>query len=145
MLTHWPLFPNDKRHKKYRCVDHNIAKLCEWLWETFKEAQVQSMSEAERQKWFYEKLMPFHWNQMIWSWLKLMPTEGGGKWRTGGRRNHTKWSARFAEGIPSYLMRNQWTGCSWVLHWNWLFLIISTEGTPLCMVKLSGPGAPPPT
>ena len=31
-------------------------------------------------------------------------------------------------------MRNQQTGCSWVLHWNQLFLITPIEGTPLCMV-----------
>ena len=38
--------------------------------------------------------MSFHWNQMTWSWLKLMPTKGRGKLRTGGRRNHMKWSDR---------------------------------------------------
>ena len=41
---------------------------------------------------------------------------------------------KVAEGIPSYLIRNQWIGCSWVLHWNWLFLITSTEGTAICMI-----------
>ena len=35
-------------------------------------------------------LMPFWWNQVTWYWLKLMPTGGGGKWRTSGRRNHMK-------------------------------------------------------
>ena len=35
--------------------DYYIAKLCEWLWEAFKEAQVQSTSEAERQKWYYDR------------------------------------------------------------------------------------------
>ena len=39
--------------------------------------------------------MPFHWNQVTWSWLKLMPTGGGGKWRTDGRRNCSKWNARW--------------------------------------------------
>ena len=39
--------------KKHQCVDHYIAELCEWLWEAFKEVQVQSMSEAERQKQHY--------------------------------------------------------------------------------------------
>ena len=38
------------------------------------------------------------------------------------------------EGVPPYLVKNQWTGFSQVLHWNWLFLIAWTEGTPLCMV-----------
>ena len=40
--------------KKYQCVDHYIANLCEWLLEAFKEDQVQSTSEAERQKWYYD-------------------------------------------------------------------------------------------
>ena len=39
------------------------------------------------------KLMPFHWNQATWSWLKLMPTKGGERWKTDGRSNHMKWNA----------------------------------------------------
>ena len=38
------------------------------------------------------KLMPFHWNWATWSWLKLMPTKGGERWKTSGRRNHMKWN-----------------------------------------------------
>ena len=40
------------------------------------------------------KLMLLHWNQVTWSWLKPMPIERGGKWRTSGRMNHTKWGAK---------------------------------------------------
>ena len=32
--------------KKHQGVDHYVAKLCEWLWEDFKQVQVQSTSEA---------------------------------------------------------------------------------------------------
>ena len=32
-----------------------ITELHEWLNEAFKEAQVQSMSEVEREKWYYER------------------------------------------------------------------------------------------
>ena len=35
-------FPLNKGHKNTQSVDHYVAKLCEWLWEAFKEAQVQS-------------------------------------------------------------------------------------------------------
>ena len=38
------------------------------------------------------------------------------------------------DGVPSYLIKNQQTGHSWVLHQNWLFLITPARGTPLCMV-----------
>ena len=41
--------------KKHQCVDHYIAELGEWLWEAFKQAQVQSTSEAERQKQYYDR------------------------------------------------------------------------------------------
>ena len=39
---------------------------------------------------------------------------------------------RIAEGIHSYLMKNQQTGHSQVLHWNWPFLITPVMGSPLC-------------
>ena len=41
--------------KKHQCVDHYVAKLCEWLQEAFKEAQMQSTSEAERQMRYYKR------------------------------------------------------------------------------------------
>ena len=41
--------------KKHQCVDHYVVESHEWLWEFFKEAQVQSTSEAERQKWYYDR------------------------------------------------------------------------------------------
>ena len=43
------------------------------------------------------KLMPFHWNQVTWSWLKLTPTKGGQMWKTSGRRNCVKWNAELLE------------------------------------------------
>ena len=41
--------------KKHQCIDHYIAELCEQLWGAFKEGQVQSTSEAKRQKWYYNR------------------------------------------------------------------------------------------
>ena len=38
------------------------------------------------------QLMLFHWNQATWCWLKPMPTKGGERWKTSGRRNCTKWN-----------------------------------------------------
>ena len=57
MFGHWPCLPVDfyfpmiRVMKKHQCVDHYVAKLCEQLQEAFNEPQVQSTSEAERQKW----------------------------------------------------------------------------------------------
>ena len=41
--------------QKYHCVNYYIVELCERLGEAFKEAQVQSTSEAKRQKWYYNR------------------------------------------------------------------------------------------
>ena len=48
-------FPTIRSMKKHQCVDHYITELHEWLWEAFKEAQVQSMPEVEGQKWYYDR------------------------------------------------------------------------------------------
>ena len=49
--------------------------------------------QRDRSGTMIRKLMPFHWSQVTWPWLKLTPM-GGGRWRIGGRRNHMKWSAK---------------------------------------------------
>ena len=46
------------------------------------------------------KLMPFHWSQVTWSWLKPMPTGGGERWRISGRRNHVQSGAPNCGGHP---------------------------------------------
>ena len=108
--------------KKHKHVDHYIAELCEWLWEAFKEAQVQSISEAERQKQYYDRkanatsLEPDN--------LVLAKAEAyrrKGKVKDLLEEEWYKVECQVAEGIPSYLMRNQQTGCSWVLYWNHFF------------------------
>ena len=48
-------FPTIGHTEKHWCVDCYIAKLHEWLWEPFKEVQMQSTSETERQKWYYDR------------------------------------------------------------------------------------------
>ena len=78
--------------------------------------------------------MPFHWTWVIWSWLKPTPTGGGGKWMDQWEEEPYEVEHLVAEGIPSYFMKNQQTGCSWVLHQNWLFLITPTAGTYMCTV-----------
>ena len=96
---------------------------------------MQSTSEAERQKQYYD---------MKANAISLKPGDlvlAKANTYRGRRKVKDHWEEELyevehqvAEGVPSYLMRNQWTGCSWVLHQNWLFLIIPTEGTPLCMI-----------
>ena len=105
--------------KKHQCVDHCIAKLCEQLQEDFNEVQVQSTSKAERQKQYYDRkaiaisLEPGH--------LVLAKADT----YRGKRKVKDQWEeepyeveCKVAEGIPSYLVKNQWIGHSGVLHQN---------------------------
>ena len=48
-------FPTIRGTKKHQHVDHYIVELCEQLPEAFKEVQIQSTSEVERQKWHYDR------------------------------------------------------------------------------------------
>ena len=121
--------------QKYQHVNHYIAKLTERLWDAFKEAQVLSTSEAERQKWHYDRKA---------NTVSLEPGDmalakaDAYRWR---RKVKDQWEeepyeveCQVAEGVPSYLMKNQQTGHSWVLHQNQLFIITLTEGTHLCRI-----------
>ena len=77
--------------QKYQCVNHYITELHERLQEAFTEAQVQSMSETERQKWYCNRKA---------NAISLEPGDlakadahgGGERWRISGRRNCMKWS-----------------------------------------------------
>ena len=74
-------FPTIRGTEKHQLVDYFIAELHEQLQEAFKEAQVKSTSEVEIQKQYYNRrLMLLHWNQVTWSWLKLMP-RGNKLWK----------------------------------------------------------------
>ena len=57
------------------------------------------------------KLTPFSWNPMTLSWLKPMPM-GRRKVKDQWKEDPYKVEFQVAEGIPSYLMKNQWTGHS---------------------------------
>ena len=50
------------------------------------------------------KLMPFHWSQTTLSWLKLMPTKGVERWKTGRGRNWVKWNVE----LPRASLPTSW-------------------------------------
>ena len=121
--------------KKHQHVDNYVAELCEWLWEAFKEAQVQSTSEAVRQKWYYDrKANAISLESGDFVLAEANAYRGRVKVKDWWEEELYEVECQVEEGIPSYLVKNQWTGCSWVLHQHWLFLITLTEETHLCMV-----------
>ena len=132
--------------KKDQGCDHFTAKWYEWLQEASKEAQVQSTSEVERQKQYYDRkanaisLEPsnlvlakadtYRGKRKVKDWLEEEPYEV---------------ECQVVEDVPSYLMKNQQMGCSWVLPWNSLSLITPKKGTPsVCLWGWSGKGVPLP-
>ena len=97
-----------------------------------RKGQAQSTSEAERQKQYHDRkanaisLEP----DATWSWLKPNAYKGKRKVKDWWEEDPYKVECWVAEGVPSYCVKNQQAGCSWVFHWNWLFLITPTSGTP---------------
>ena len=128
-------FPTVRYMKKHQHVDHYVAELCEWLQEAFKEAQMQFTSETERQKRYHNRktnAISLEPGDLV---LAKADTYGGRrKAKDPWEEEPYEVEQQILEGVPSYLMKNQWTRCSWVLHQNWLFLIAPVEGTHLYTV-----------
>ena len=139
-------FPTMKGMEKYHHVNCYIVKLSKWLWEAFKEVQVQSTSEVERQKQYYDRkanAISLETGYLVLA--KADTYRGNRKVKDQWEEEPYKVKHQVAEGVPSYLVKNQWTGHLQVLHQNWLFLIAPAEGTPICTdVQARWPGAPPP-
>ena len=128
-------FPTMRATEIHWCVDCYVAKLHEWMWKAFKEVQAQSMSKAERQKWYLTgRLMPFDQSPVTWSWPKLMPTEGRAKWRSSGRRDHTKWNTELLKETICMLWRTSRQDVHRSSTKTDFFLIAPAKGTPLCTV-----------
>ena len=120
---------------KHQCVNDHIAELCKWLWEALKKVQAQSTSEAEKQKQYCDRKA----NAILLETGKLVLAEADAckekrKVKDQWEEEPCEVEHQVTDGIPSYLMKNQQTGCPWVLCPNWLFLITSARGTPLCTV-----------
>ena len=87
--------------------------LCEWLQEPFKEARMHSTSDAERQKRYYDRkanailLEP---GDLVLA--KADAYRGRRKVKAQLQEEPYKVECQIAEDIPSYLLKNQWTGCS---------------------------------
>ena len=103
--------------EKHQCVNHYIADLCKQLCEAIKEAQVNSTSKAERQRWYYDhksNAISLEPGDLVL--VKADAYKGRRKVKDWWEKELYEVDCRSAKGIPSYLMKNQQTRCSWVLH-----------------------------
>ena len=110
----------------------HIADLCEWLHEAFRKAQAHPPYKAERQRWYYAcktNAISLELGDLVLA--KVNAYKERRKVKDWWEKELCEVECRIAEGVSSYLMKNQWTRHSWVLHQNWLFLITPIMGAPL--------------
>ena len=80
---------------------------------------MQSTSEVERYKWHCDRkanAISLEPGDLVLA--KASAYRGRRKVKDHWEKEPYELEYQVAESIPSYLMRNQWTGCSWVLHQN---------------------------
>ena len=100
MFRHWPCLPINFYFPAIRGLEkHCCFKLlhCWVMWMAASSFQGSTSASPllrlrDRSDTMTERLLLYCSSQATWSWLKPMPTRGGGKWRTSGRRNCMKWN-----------------------------------------------------
>ena len=122
-----------RRGASVRHVDEYIATVWDHLKAALPEAQAQSTAEAQRQKWYYDQkigavgLKPG--NLVL---VKADTFQGKRKIMDRWEDKPNEVMHQIATDIPLYKVKDQ-QGNSCVLHCNWLLLMASEAGIPLCM------------
>ena len=114
-------------------MDTYVASVRDHLRSTLREAQAQSTTEACQQKQYYDRKVGAV-NLKPGDLVLVKADAWKGKRKIKDRWDEETWevSRQVATGMPSYEVMNQ-CGQSRVLHQNWLLLITSEVGIPLCM------------
>ena len=121
-----------RRGTSTKHVDEYIVISKDYLKTTLQEAQAQSMAESQRQKWYYDQkigaigLKPG--NIIL---VKADTFQGKRKIKDRWEEKPHEVVCQIMTDIPLYEVRDQ-HGNSCILHCNWLLLIASETGVPLC-------------
>ena len=116
-----------------RCVDEYMATVQDWLKGTLLEAQAQSMAEAQWQKQYYGwkiGAMNLKPGDLVLVKADIFNRK---------RKMKDRWEDETCGVVQSYhdrcplLWRIDQCRQSCILHWNWLLLIASETGVPLCV------------
>ena len=110
-----------------------IAPVRDQLKSALWEAQAQSTTEACQQKWYYNRKIDTM-NLKPGNLVLVKADAWKGKRKIKDSWDEETWevSLQITADVPSYKVTNQ-HGQSRVLHQNWLLLIASEVGVPLCM------------
>ena len=121
------------REASAKLVDMYVASVQDRLRTALWEAQAQSMAGACRQKWYYDRKIGAV-NLKPGNLVLVKADAWKGKRKIKDRWEEETWEMvhQIMVDIPSYEVTNQHRR-SQVLHQNWLFLIASEIGIPLCM------------
>ena len=121
------------REASTRKVDTYVASVRDWLRSTLREVQAQWTAEACQQKWYYNRKIGAV-NLKPGDLVLVKADAWKGKRKIKDRWDEETWevSQQIMADMPSYKVTNQ-HGRSRVLHQNWLLLIMSEVGIPLCM------------
>ena len=145
MFGRWPRLPVDfvfptvgsndapTREASARSVDVYVASVRDQLRSALWEVQAQLTTEACWQKWYYNRKIGAV-NLKPGNLVLVKADAWKGKRKIKDRCDEETWevSWQIMADVPSYKVTNQ-HGQSQVLHWNWLLLITSEVGIPLCM------------
>ena len=145
MFRWWPRLPVDfvfptigsnkapTRVASARSVDVYLASVRDQLGSTQWEVQAQLTVEACRQKWYYNRKIGAV-NLKPRNLVLVKADAWKGKRQITDRWDEETWEVlwQITADVPSYEVMNQY-GWSWVLHQNWLLLVTSEVGVPLCM------------
>ena len=116
-----------------KCVDEYVAIVHDQLRATLWEAQAQATAEVQWQKWYYDQkigTMALKTGDLVL--VKADAFKGKRKIKDRWEGEPHKVVDQITMDIPSYKVTNQCRQ-SCILHCNWLFLITSQTGVPLCV------------
>ena len=147
MFGWWPRLPIDfvfptivsseapVREASVKCVDEYVASVQDRLRTTLWEEQAQSTAEACWQKWYYDRKIRTV-NLKPGDLVLVKADAFKGKRKIKDRWEEDTWEVvhQITTDIPSCKVMNQ-HGKSHIHHWNWLLLIVSEVGIPLCMAN----------
>ena len=121
------------RQASAKCVGKYVASVWERLRNALWEVHVQSMAEASWQKWYYDrKIGTVNLKPCNVVLVKADVLREKARSRTGGKKRPGRWCIRLWQTLPLMKWTNQHEK-SCILHWNWLLLIASEVGIPLCI------------
>ena len=122
-----------KRGTSAKHVDEYVVTAQDHLKPTLQEAQAQSTVEAERQKWYYDwKIGTIGLKPGNLVFIKAYAFQGKMKIMDRWEDKPHEVVYQVTTDIPSYKVKDQ-QGNSHILHHNWLLLITSEVGIPLCV------------